>query len=169
MNIVDRLNVERAFLGSLLLMPARSAGRFAGLVEADDLEDPRLRVVHALAAELAAEGVAPDPVAVLARARTRATVTTAHAIREFAELLHTLYAECPLPVCVPYYIAATLDDALRRRCAVLGERIDQAAASSTLADLIRLVGEQVHAVLVLVDRRARTLESLGLTVDEARS
>ncbi len=158
------LDPERAFIGALLWLPVESAARAAALVEPGDLADPRLRVVLELVRELAAAGVAPDPVSCMAHARAAGTVGTTHALKGLAELLAELYGAVPLPASVGYYAAAVLDGALRRRCALLGERIGQVAESASLAELVRVVGSEVVAVFELRNRRARVLAGLGMSV-----
>ena len=160
------LDPERAFIGALLWLPVESAARAAALVESDDLADPRLRVVVQLVRDVAADGAAPDPVVILAHARAAGTVRTAHAIKSLAELLADLYADCPLAASVGYYAAAVLDGSLRRRCALLGERIGQIADSASLAELVRVVGAEVVEVFELRNRRAAVLARLGMPVLE---
>lgn len=160
------MNAERAYIGALLLLPAAPAAAAAALVGPPDLEDPRMRVVMQLVRDVTARGVAPDPVVCLSHARASGAVTTAHAITALAGLLHELYAECPLPASVAYYAVAVLDESLRRRCVELGERIRQAGESASLAELVRVVGAEVHAVVQLRNRRAATLTGLGMAVEE---
>lgn len=161
------IEAERAFVGALLLhRSADRAAHAAGLIESGDLRDPRLRVVHGLVVELAGQGVVPDPVAVLGRARGAGTVTTAHAVSALALLLADLYAECPLPAQVGYYAALVLDGSLRRRCSELGVRIGQAAETAALAELVGLLDAEVLAVAALRDRRAATLAGLGMPAEE---
>jgi len=150
----------------LLWLPADRAAHAADLVQYEDLADPRLRVVLQLVRDVAADGVAPDPVAVLAHARRTAAVSTTHATKQLAELLADLYAAVPLPGSVAVYAAGVLDAALRSRCALLGERIAQIAESAALAELVRVVGAEVLAVLELRNRRAGVLAGLGMTVEE---
>ncbi|MGI8625590.1 MAG: DnaB-like helicase N-terminal domain-containing protein [Geodermatophilaceae bacterium] len=160
------LNPEAAYIGALLWLEVDRAGRAAGLVEPGDLADPRLRVVLGLVRDVVADGVRPDPVVVMAHARAAGTVTTTHAIKSLAELLADLYAECPLAASVGYYAAAVLDGSLRRRCALLGERIGQIADSASLAELVRVVGAEVVEVFELRNRRAAVLAGLGMPVLE---
>ncbi len=160
------LDPERAYVGALLYMPAADAVRSAQLIEPGDLADPRLRVVLQLIRDVAAAGAAPDPVVVLAHARSEGTVTTAHAIGELGIALADLYAGCPLPGSTGWYAAAVLDGSLRRRCAELGERIGQVAETAALAELVRVVGSEVLAVCELRNRRAAVLAGLGMPVEE---
>jgi replicative DNA helicase len=161
-----RLDPERAYIGALLWLPADSTGRMASLVGPEDLADVQLRVALQLVRELAAAGVPPDPVAVLAHARAAGTVTTQHATKALAELLADLYGSVPTAASVNYYAACVLDDSLRRRCAVAGERIAQAAERSSLAALVGTVGAEVVQVHQMVARRGQVLESLGLPIAE---
>ncbi len=160
------LDPERAFIGALLWLPVESAGRTAELVEPEDLADPRLRVVLQLVRDVSADGVAPDPVVCLAHARRSGTVSTAHALKALAELLANLYGGCPLAASVGWYAGAVLDGALRRRCALLGERIGQVAESAALTELFRVVGSEVVGVYQLWNRRAAVLTGLGMPVQE---
>lgn len=163
------LNPESAYIGSLLWLPVDSAARMAELVEPGDLADPRLRVALQIIRDVAADGAAPDPVVCLAHARGAGTVQTAHAIKALAELLADLYAGCPLAASAGHYAGAVLDGALRRRCAVLGERIGHVAETASLAELVRVVGAEVLEVYALRNRRAAVLAGLGMPVLELAS
>jgi len=157
---------ERAYCGSLMWHPAESAARAAELVEPGDLADPRLRLILQLVRDVVADGASPDPVVVLARARATGIVSSAHGIKQLAELLADLYAECPLAGSVGHYANAVLDLALRRRCALVGARIAQVAESGSLTELVRVVGSEVLEVFALRNRRARVLTELGMPILE---
>lgn len=159
------LDPERAYCGALLWLPVDRAAHAADLVQPGDLADPKLRVVLGLVRDVVADCASPDPVTVLAHAQRSGTVT-AHGIKTLAELLAAVYAECPLAGSVGWYAGAVLDGALRRRCAVLGERIGQVAESASLAELVRVVGAEVVAVYELRNRRATVLAGLGMPVQE---
>jgi len=165
------LDPEAAYVGALLWLPVDRAGHAADLVQYEDLTDPRLRVLLQLVRDVTADGAAPDPVVVLAHARATGIVSTAHGIKQLAELLAELladlYAGCPLAGSVGHYAGSVLDGSLRRRCALLADRIGQVAASGALTELVRLVGAEVLEVYELRNRRAAVLAGLGMPVQEA--
>jgi len=158
------LDPEAAYVGALLWLPVDSATRAAGLVEPGDLADPRLRVVLQIVRDVAADGVAPDPLVCVAHARRTAAVSSTHATKQLTELVAELYGAVPLPASVDFYAGGVLDGALRRRCALLGERIGQVAETASLAELVRVVGAEVIAVFELRNRRAAVLAGLGMSV-----
>ncbi len=145
---------ERALIGAVLHLPASSAVAVLDLVDVDDLAQPRLRVTAGLARQLAEDGTAPDPVAVLAHARATGTVIRAEAIGALSLLLAELYGDCPTPASAGYYAAAVLDEAVRRRCTELSVRIGQAADGESLESLLALVDVEARAVREVADRRA---------------
>ena len=144
---------EPAYVGAVLLVDLLTARAALARVQDDDLGDHRLRVVLGLARRLVAEGVAPDPVAVLARARADGDVTGA-AVAALALLLHDLAAGVPVPASVMYYAAAVLDDAVRRRVGEAAARLGQAADGESMASLLELVDREAAAVRELAARRA---------------
>lgn len=157
------LDPECAYIGALLCqLHPEPAVRLAGLVLADDLRDPRLRLVHGLVADLSGAGTVADPAAVLGAAQRTGQVTGAHALAGLGELLSSLYAGCPFPASAGHYAGLVLDLALRRRCQEAAERIGQAAESTGLGELVSVFGSELLAVVRLRDRRADVLSSLGL-------
>ena len=158
---MNALSPEVAYVGALLALPAELAAHAADLIETDDLTDPRLQLVRAIAAELAADGIPPGPAAVLGHARRTGQVSGEQRTRLLSDALLTAYAGCPVPAAVEHYAGLVLDDALRRRCIKLAVRIRQAATQGGLTDLLSIVGEETRAVAAMRDRRARTLLSIG--------
>lgn len=143
----------RALVGAVLHLPADAAVRVLDVIHDGDLADPRVRVVAAVARQLAEEGIAPDPAAILAHARSTGTVTRAETVRNFALLVADLYAECPTPASAPFYVVATLEEAIRTRVAEAGARLTQAADGESLPSLLALVDTEASAVRELAERR----------------
>jgi replicative DNA helicase len=118
--------------------------------------DHRLRTVLAVARRLVADGVRPDPVLVLERARDDGDVTTAAGLGELSMCLLTLVDNVPVPASWPHYAQGTLIAALRRRIAEAGARLTQAAETESLDSLIALVDRETTAVRELAARREPT-------------
>lgn len=140
---------ERALVGAALM----GAAHVLDLVHAEDIADARLQVIAGVVQELREAGVPVDPTTALAHARATGTVTRTAAVRAFAELLHDVVAECPLPAAARYYAVAVLDEAIRRRCAELSSRIGQAADAESLPSLLALVSAEHQAVQEIAARR----------------
>lgn len=152
---------ERAFVGAVLQLPADAAQKALDLIRDEDIGDPRLRVVVAVARQLVEAGMAPDPVAVLAHARSTGTVTRADAVRNFSLLVSDTYAQCPTPASVRFYAAAVLEEALRRRSTEMAVRIGQAADGESIESLVGLVDGEVQAVRELRARREIVVGNVG--------
>jgi replicative DNA helicase len=153
-HIPAALAPESAYVGALLLLDLRTAHAALARVDDTDLGDYRLRVVVGVARRLVADGIPPDAVAVLARARADGTVTGAAAVSTLALLLHDLAASVPTPASVMWYAAAVLDDAVRRRVGEAAARLGQAANGESMASLLELVDREHAAVHELAARRA---------------
>lgn len=151
MTLVDP---ERAYIGALLNLPLPRAADAAALVRIDDLGDPQLQVVLEATQQLVADGIAPDPAAVLAHIRADGTVTGPAAVETIALLLLELYQDVAIPMSAPLYARAVLDEAVRRRCLEAGDRIRQAVESCGLEGLVELVQREADAVLALYKHRA---------------
>jgi replicative DNA helicase len=148
------LDAEAAFLGAVLHLPAPVALEALEPITAEDFADPRLSILADVCRQLAVDGVAPDPVAVLAYVRRNAVMTGVEAVHGVTLLIDETYGGCPLPASVGWYRLAVLDAALRRRCAELAARIGQAADHDSLDSLIELVDAEASAVQALRNRRA---------------
>lgn len=148
---------EGATLGAVLNLPPQAAGELLDLFRDGDLADPRHQLIASVARALAADGIAPDPIAIAAHARSTGLVTRPEPLRGLALLLADLYAACPTPASGRYYVAATLEDALRRRCTEAGQRIEQAADAESLASLVALVAAEAQGVRELTERHAAAL------------
>ncbi len=144
---------ERAFLGCLLHLPARTAADALTLAAPEDFGDPQVAVIAGVCRRLAVADVDPDPVAVFAYIRHHAVVTGVDAIRAAALVIAEVYAACPVPAAWRVYASAVLDESLRRRCTVLGTRIAQAANGESLNSLLALLAAEVAAVRAVEDRR----------------
>ncbi len=151
--MTDPLNPEAAFVGALLHMPVPMASQALDLVHDDDLGDYVNQRIVTVIRLLVADGVAPDPVAVLARARADGIASGEVATKAIAERLADLYVSVPTPASWRFYALGTIDDALRRRCAALGSRVMQAAESCGLDVLIDVLDAECRTVRRLHDRR----------------
>ncbi len=151
--MTDPHDPEGAFVGALLHMPAPMAREALDLVHDDDLGDYMHQRIVMVIRRLVAEDSAPDPVAVLARARADGVVTGSTAVQAMACRLHDLYASVPTPASWRLYALGTVDDALRRQCIALGDRVAQAAESSALDVLIDVLDAECRTVRRLHGRR----------------
>lgn len=146
--------VEDAFVGAVMSLPAPIALEALSFVRAEDFADLRLGLVADVSRELAGRGVDPHPAAVLAHIRAHALVTGVDAVRDLTRLLADVYGSAPTPAGWRFYAVAVLEESLRRRCAMLGARVGQAAEGEPLGSLLALVGHEVQAVREVQDRRA---------------
>jgi replicative DNA helicase len=148
------LDPEAAFLGAVLHLPLPQAREALGRVQDDDLADLVHQQIAAVARTLVADGLPPDPAAVLARARSRGVVTHADEVRQFAGRLIDLHMSVPVPASWAFYAIAVLDGALRRRCIELAARVHQAAEGAPLDTLVSVLDDECRAVRGVLDRRA---------------
>ncbi len=151
-----KLTPEFAYVGAVLSVNLPTAHVALGHVVDGDVADHRLRTVLAVARRLVADGVRPDPVLVLERARDDGDVTTAAGLGELSMCLLTLVDNVPVPASWPHYAQGTLIAALRRRIAEAGARLTQAAETESLDSLIALVDRETTAVRELAARREPT-------------
>jgi replicative DNA helicase len=152
------LDAEVAFVGSLLHLPARTAADALALVTPEDFGDPQVAVIADVCHRLAASGIDPDPVAVLAYARRHGVLTGVDATRAAALLIAEVYAACPVPAAWRVYAAAVLDESLRRRCTVLATRVGQCAEGGSIDALLALIGTEIAEVRAVHQRRAAEAE-----------
>lgn len=152
---------EGAFVGAVLHLSAPAARDALDLLTDEDVAHPHLQTILAAARALARRGVAPDPVTIWALLRSQGTVSGVDACRELAATVADVYAACPAPASVSYYAAAVLDEALRRRCTELANRVRQAADGSPLDVLLNVLDAECRAVRTLLDRRAPTAGDLA--------
>lgn len=136
---------EEAYVGALMYLPAGAAARAAALVEPEDLADPLLRIVHACVTRLAAQGVQPDPVAVLADAREHG-LTGAHTMAMTAERVADIYLVVPTAVNVGYYAGIVGREAFARRLHVAGERLIQVSEGGNTAVMVQVLADESKAL-----------------------
>ncbi len=115
---------ERAAVGAVLAAPARAAELLQGLC-AEDLTSTRARVVLEAARAVAAEGIPPDPVAVVAWLREHGRLEEAGG----PLFVRDLAADVPVPG--PHHARRVADLARRRRRA---ERLREAIAALERGD-----------------------------------
>ncbi|WP_091542350.1 hypothetical protein [Modestobacter sp. DSM 44400] len=144
---------EDAFVGAVLHMAVPTAKGALDLVHDDDLADLLNQRIVTVARVLVAEGVAPDPVAVFARARAHGVVTGVDATKALGMKLGDVYGSVPTPASWRYYGLAVIDEALRRRCIAMGTRVMQAAEGCPLDVLIDVLDAECRVVRRLHDRR----------------
>jgi replicative DNA helicase len=150
------LDAEGAFTGALLHMAVATAKEALDLVQDDDLADFLNQKIVSVARLLAAEGVAPDPVAILTRARADGIVAGNEATRALGARLGELYGAVPTPASWRFYGHGVIDDALRRQCIAMGNRVLQAAESCALDVLIDVLDAECRVVRRLHNRRLAT-------------
>ncbi|MCW2903375.1 MAG: hypothetical protein JWO67_5640 [Streptosporangiaceae bacterium] len=133
------LTAEQAYVGALLWLDAPQAIAAHPWLTAEDFADPQLAAVHTLAGALAAQGVAPDPAAVLALARASGMLTTAQSHRALGEQLIELYDHrATVPANVRFYAVNALTDTYRRRMTEMATRLAQIAGHADLDELNRV-------------------------------
>lgn len=142
---------ERAFIGALLHLPAAHVVPLIGYVQADDLSDPRLRVVYRLAGELAVGGTSPDPATVHGHARTSGAVPNAD-LASLTGLLVDLLTEVPVPQAAASYARAVVEASVRRRVVMAATRLSQAAEGADLDTLSHLVADETYSLTVALAR-----------------
>ena len=109
---------ERAYVGTLMWLPLDQLPPVLAVVRDDDVSDPRLRAVLALARAVVAAGSRPDPVTLAAR---WSDDNGAAGLQGFMDTVADLYSSPPLPgFNARNYAAATLTAALRRALRDLG-------------------------------------------------
>jgi replicative DNA helicase len=141
------------FIGSLMHLPAPAVVDALSLMRAEDFADQRLALLADVCGTLAGSGRRPDPVQVLAHIRREAVVSGATAMHNLAVLIYTCFASVPVPEQVGWYRLAVLDEALRRRCTELADRIRHASAGDSISTLMTLLGTEVNAVSTVQGRR----------------
>ncbi|MDP9459583.1 MAG: hypothetical protein M3Q22_04770 [Actinomycetota bacterium] len=151
--MTDPHDPEGAFVGAQLHMPAPMASEALDLIYDDDIADYLNQRIVTVIRVLVAEGAAPDPVAVLARARADGTVAGADATRAMALRLGDLYGTCPTPASWRLYGQAVIDEALRRRCIEMAARVTQAAEGCPLDVLIDVLDAECRTLRRLHERR----------------
>jgi replicative DNA helicase len=151
-----------AFVGALLHLPAERVIRLARVVGDGDLFDPKLDLVRRLAVELAERGVAPDPAAVSAHARSTGSVSAAN-VAQLTALLVDLHTGCPIPGQADVYAAAVVEEAVRRRVREAAVRLTQAAADVGVHRLVEIVTAESQAMHAATARLPRRLASVDAT------
>lgn len=145
---------ERAFVGALLHLPPVDVVALAGMVKLDDLDEPRHRVIVALAVELAAVGTRPDPAQVHALARTSGRVQAID-MPALSGLLVDLLTECPVPVSAPAYARAVVEASVRRRVTMAATRLANVADDGSLDALAHVVTSEAAALSDAMARLTR--------------
>ncbi|GGM67098.1 hypothetical protein GCM10012275_42030 [Longimycelium tulufanense] len=145
-------DVERAFVGALLHCSAARAERVLSVVADEDLGDPAARGVLEVVRRLVGRGVAPDPAAVVAEARSAGLVAGEYRLSRFGSFVATVYTSSALPASLGFYAACVLEGAVRRRLVQVGQRLVQAAETSPFEALHRHVRAEVEGWRVLRDR-----------------
>lgn len=148
------MTADRAFVGCLLWLDAASAVDACQHVDPlADLVDPRLTKVFASVGRLAERGIAPDPLAVELDLRGSGDLSGGEQIKAAGLLLAELYGQAVSAGSVGYYRHALLSDSLRRRVALAGERLTQAAETGSDDALIPAVLAELDGIKSARDRR----------------
>ena len=143
---------EPALLACLLNADQPTAATILAAIHDEDVADPALRGVLAVARRVVASGAPPQPVLVLADARARGELSTATEVRDGALLLADLAAEVTVVAAWRHYLTAVVQDAVRRRALEAGTRIAQAAEGAPLDTLLDLMVTETAAVHLVAAR-----------------
>ncbi len=158
-------DAEAALLGCLLRLPAGRVLDLAQRLRADDLADPRHRVVLAAVLQVALSGHDPDPPLVLGQLRRQGAERSFTNDRAAGTYLLDLYAAVGIPASVAAYLQVVLEHAYRRQLVEAAARLDQVAGTAALDDLQQLVDEQVavlrDAARRLAPPRAELVRAVG--------
>lgn len=141
--LVTDVSAEGAVLGCLLRMPAAQVVEVLGELRETDLTDPRLRAVLTAVRTLAAAGVDPEPVGVLAelgRGDAQARFLDGEPAHR---VVLDLTTNAPAVVNLGYYLRRVREDSRRRLVVAEGTRLQQVGERATDEDLAALVEESV--------------------------
>jgi replicative DNA helicase len=144
---------ERALVACVVAADHQTAGRILAAVCDDDVADHRLRAVLTLARRVVEAGAAPEPVLLLSSARAAGDVRTGQATTDLALLLADLAGAVTVVASWRFYLAAVVEDAVRRRAAEAGQRIAQAAGHDAIDVVLDLVVTEATAVHAVAARR----------------
>jgi len=145
-------DAEAAVLGCLLRMPLHDADALAGHLEAEDFVDPRHRAVLGAVLAVVAEGVAPDPVAVLGELRRSGAERSMTADRSAGVFLADLLAAAPAVVNAGHYARVVVEHRARRRVLEAAERLGQLAGTASLVTVREVALDEWAALLKQLDR-----------------
>lgn len=143
---------EAAVLGCVLQLPADEAAVLADRLEVEDFVEPRHRAVLAAARALLLRHEPADPITVLGELRRTGLEASFTADRAAAVYLTDLLNAAPVLGSAGHYLRVVLEHRYRRRVLEAGERLQQAAGSSDLEDLHRLVATEVGRILHIRSR-----------------
>jgi replicative DNA helicase len=141
---------ERALVGALLHLNLTEATTVRAEFQADDLDDPRLRIIVGLIDRCLDESVIPDSAAVLTAGRTSAAVTASR-LSEVGHLLITLTVECPIPASASVYALGIVEASVRRRIMEAATRLDQ-TSSAYLTTALNVVTEEMQPLTAATNR-----------------
>jgi replicative DNA helicase len=149
---------EAAFLSCLLHLPHPEVARHLEHIAAEDLVDPRHRLVLLAIERLVAAGQRPDPVLVLGELRRTGDDTSFLAGTNAGGVLADLAAAAPVVASCGHYLGVVLEHAWRRRVEAAGVRLQQAAGRVAFDDLAQTVIDELqHAVDDLRRRQLRVV------------
>lgn len=134
---------EHALIGSLMLLTDRVSDVRA-LFDADDLDDPRCRVVLGLIDGLISSGITPDASTVFAAARTSGVM--GDKLSRLGPFLVELVGSVAVPESAPLLAASVVEASTRRRIDNSATRLTQVAASGSLVALIETVTNECRAL-----------------------
>ena len=156
--VPDALAPEPALIACLLNADRATAAGILGAICDADVGDYRLQAVLTLARRVVDAGRPPEPGILLATARAGGITSATH---DLGLLLADLAGSVTVVASWRYYLAAVVEDAIRRRAAEAGARIAQAVGHDsidTVLDLVVSEASEVHAVAArrVTDRRPPT-------------
>jgi len=141
---IGSVEAEAAVLGAVLRLPAAAARPTVDLLEIEDFTDPRHRAVLVAAQSLLASDVPADHVALVGELRRTGVEKCFTADRSAGVYLLDLDRAAPAPTCAGHYARVVLEHRARRRIAEAGQRLQQAAGTSALADLHALLWTELR-------------------------
>jgi replicative DNA helicase len=124
------------------------------LLQVDDFGDPRHRSILTAIRALETAGAPPDPITVLGRLRADGTARSFTADRSVGAALADMVSGCPFPSNARFYARVVLEHAARRRAQRAACQLAQAAGVMALADLAKLVADELAAVAAAMQRAA---------------
>ncbi len=139
------------------------AGRVLDLAQrlrADNLADPRHRVVLAAVLHVAIAHHDPDPPLVLGELRRQGAERSFTTDRAAGTYLLDLYGAAGVPASVAAYLQIVLEHSYRRSVVEAAARLDAAAGTAALDELRGLVDEQVAGLRDAAGRVGRPAASL---------
>jgi len=147
---------ERGVLAGLLCLPALEAQNVAARLLTEDFCDPRHRAILEAVADLAAHGVAADPITVVGHLRRTGMERCFTSDRDPGVFLFDLLDALPSLGNLEHYRRIVLEHSARRRARDASVRVAQAAEQEDLDTAKQVTVAEMLAVLEAFDRLGAT-------------